>query len=68
MIMLLGMLATTTLAAVAPPEPFGPVPSPQQLAWQRMEYGMFCHFGINTFTTKNGRTARRIPHLPAYGI
>ncbi|GIO98349.1 hypothetical protein J14TS5_34350 [Paenibacillus lautus] len=24
-------------------------PSPQQLAWQDMEMGMFCHFGMNTF-------------------
>lgn len=49
MMMFLGMLVTAAMAAVSPPEPFGPVPSPQQLAWQRMEYGMFCHFGINTF-------------------
>lgn len=26
-----------------------PVPTPQQLAWQRASAGMFCHFGINTF-------------------
>lgn len=25
------------------------MPSPEQLAWQDMEMGMFCHFGINTF-------------------
>ncbi len=31
-------------------EPFGPVPTPQQLEWQRMEINMFCHFGPNTFT------------------
>ncbi|NMA94717.1 MAG: alpha-L-fucosidase [Clostridiales bacterium] len=24
-------------------------PTPQQLAWQDLELGMFCHFGINTF-------------------
>ena len=34
----------------APPEPFGPVPTEAQLAWQRMEINMFCHFGPNTFT------------------
>jgi alpha-L-fucosidase len=27
-------------------------PTPQQLAWQDMEFGMFCHFGINTFNDK----------------
>ena len=32
------------------PEPFGAVPSPEQLVWQRMEINMFCHFGPNTFT------------------
>lgn len=26
------------------------IPSTQQLKWQDMEKGMFCHFGINTFT------------------
>ncbi len=25
-------------------------PSPQQAAWQDLEYGMFCHFGLYTFT------------------
>jgi len=50
MFMVMGLLTGALLTAtVAPPEPYGPVPSPQQLAWQRMEYGMFCHFGINTF-------------------
>jgi len=24
-------------------------PTPQQLAWQDLELGMFCHFGVNTF-------------------
>jgi alpha-L-fucosidase len=29
-----------------------PRPTPQQLAWQRAEFGLFCHFGINTFHGK----------------
>ena len=33
-----------------PPKPYGPVPTPAQVAWQRMEMNMFCHFGPNTFT------------------
>lgn len=33
-----------------PPSPFGPLPSEAQVAWQRMEMNMFCHFGPNTFT------------------
>lgn len=32
------------------PEPYGAVPTEAQLAWQRMEINMFCHFGPNTFT------------------
>ena len=35
-----------------PPEPFGPVPSERQLAWHEMEYYMFVHFTVNTFTDK----------------
>lgn len=35
---------------VAPPEPYGAVPSENQLKWQQMEYYMFVHFGPNTFT------------------
>jgi alpha-L-fucosidase len=35
-----------------PPEPFGPVPSERQLAWQQLEYYMFVHFTVNTFTDK----------------
>jgi alpha-L-fucosidase len=37
---------------VSPPEPYGPVPSERQLAWHEMEYYMFVHFTVNTFTDK----------------
>ncbi|MCK7556988.1 alpha-L-fucosidase [Chitinophaga sedimenti] len=30
----------------------GAIPSKAQLAWQQMEYYMFIHFGVNTFTDK----------------
>ena len=32
------------------PEPFGTLPSPAQVEWQKMETNMFMHFGPNTFT------------------
>ena len=32
------------------PDPCGPVPSPQQWEWQKMETNLFLHFGPNTFT------------------
>jgi alpha-L-fucosidase len=37
---------------VNPPEPFGPIPSERQIAWHEMEYYMFVHFTVNTFTDK----------------
>ncbi len=36
--------------ACGAPDPYGPTPTEAQLAWQRMEINMFCHFGPNTFT------------------
>lgn len=29
-----------------------PIPTPQQLRWQAAQFGLFCHFGINTFHNK----------------
>jgi alpha-L-fucosidase len=37
---------------VTPPMPFGPVPTEDQLDWHEMEYYMFVHFTVNTFTDK----------------
>ncbi len=35
---------------VAPPKPFGPLPSGKQLDYQQMEFNAFFHFNMNTFT------------------
>ena len=42
--------ALALAACTTEPKPYGPVPTEAQLAWQRMEINMFCHFGPNTFT------------------
>ncbi|MGC4014602.1 MAG: alpha-L-fucosidase [Luteolibacter sp.] len=38
--------------AASPPAPFGAVPAERQVAWQRMEYYAFVHFGLNTWTDR----------------
>ena len=40
------------LAQKNAPEPIGPLPSPQQVQWQKMETYAFVHYGLNTFTDK----------------
>ncbi len=46
------LLFLIACSGVKPPEPFGPIPSERQLAWHEMEYYMFVHFTVNTFTDK----------------
>ncbi len=45
-----GLALVASCGKVAPPEPYGAVPTPQQVEWQKMEMNMFAHFGPNTFT------------------
>src|ERR1035437_7326997 len=37
---------------VAPPSPYGAIPSPRQMAWHELEFTAFLHFTVNTFTDK----------------
>jgi alpha-L-fucosidase len=46
------VILLTGCAKVSPPSPYGPVPSDRQLAWHQLEYYMFAHFTVNTFTDK----------------
>lgn len=43
-------LIAVSCSNVKEPAPYGVVPTPQQVEWQKMEYNMFMHFGPNTFT------------------
>ena len=38
--------------SVAPPLPYGPLPSARQLHWHELEFYGFLHFTVNTFTDK----------------
>jgi alpha-L-fucosidase len=49
---LLCLISLSACSQIKPPEPFGAVPSERQLAWHEMEYYMFVHFTVNTFTDK----------------
>ncbi len=44
------LTACTTTTNAAPPEPFGAIPTPQQLAWHDHRFYAFVHFNMNTFT------------------
>jgi alpha-L-fucosidase len=42
------VLAMSLNAQVKASSPCGPVPSENQLSWQKMEYYAFVHFSLNT--------------------
>jgi len=46
------LLIFTACKKVSTPEPYGPLPSERQLVWHEMEYYMFVHYTVNTFTDK----------------
>ncbi len=48
---------------VTPPAPYGAVPSPRQLVWQKLEVYSFLHFTVNTFTDKEWGYGDESPDL-----
>lgn len=48
---------------VVAPAPHGPVPSPAQMEWHRMEMNAFIHFTINTFTDLEWGMGGESPNL-----
>ena len=44
--MVVGFIA----ACAEEPAPYGPLPTPAQVEWQKMEMNLFVHFGPNTFS------------------
>ena len=47
---ILSCLSCYTGFAQNEPKPVGPLPSQNQLRWQKMEYYAFVHFSVNTYT------------------
>ncbi len=56
-------LMAVSCADTPPPAPYGPVPTAQQVEWQKMEYYMFVHFGPNTFTGVEWGDGKELPSV-----
>ncbi len=58
------MTLTTSMGMAVPaPAPIGPLPTPDQVAWQRRELTMFVHFTVNTFTNREWGDGTEDPQI-----
>jgi len=60
---LLLFLALISCQNAPEPSPVGPTPSKDQLAWQELEFYMFVHFNMNTFTDMEWGMGSESPKL-----
>ena len=61
---ILALICVLALSAqVTKPEPFGPVPSENQLRWQDMEMYAFIHYSLNTYTDQEWGFGNEDPGL-----
>lgn len=59
----LAALSPAVRRRTRPGDPAEPTPSPRQLAWQRLEFIGFIHFGVNTFTDREWGEGTETPAI-----
>ncbi len=62
-LLLLWVSTDICCAQVSDPAPFGPVPSENQMKWQKMEYYAFIHLSLNTYTDQSWGYGNEDVHL-----
>ncbi|KAJ6807548.1 alpha-L-fucosidase 1-like [Iris pallida] len=63
LVLLLHHVHSSVSKLATPPLPLLPIPTAEQLKWQRREIIMFFHFGVNTFTDSEWGTGRESPSV-----
>lgn len=61
--LLTSCIAAGAKSGISTPKPVFPVPTANQLVWQKMEYYAFVHFSINTFTDQEWGYGDKSPQL-----